>query len=62
MRHVCYKFRKYIGLGNLYRIGLCLLLMIIGHIYSNLFFILFTCSRNYNDVVCCVSLSEAWSV
>jgi hypothetical protein len=36
--------------------------MSIGPQYSNLFFILFTCSTNYNDVVCCVSWSEAWSV
>jgi hypothetical protein len=29
-------------------ISLYLLFMIPKHIYSNLFFILFTCSRNYN--------------
>jgi hypothetical protein len=39
-------------------IDLLLLFMISGHLCSNLFFILFTGSKNYNDVVCCGS----WSV
>jgi hypothetical protein len=43
-------------------IGLCLLLMITGPPYSNLFFILFTCSRNYNGMACCVSWLDAWSI
>jgi hypothetical protein len=43
---------------SIWDIGLLLLLMILGYLCTQLFFLFFTGSRKLNDMVCCISRSE----